>query len=256
MLPGLKEGREFYIVRLDDVDEKGAFERGQGSMLGASYARLRRALLHRRLIRHVESCREQFQARMDGKEKGVSFSLERDVKEIEAVQVFSARVEKTACKKKMRKVESEVVHEGVVETQGGEEQDDGCIPESLLARVRKRERAREEHAKRVTEDEENNVSLLSMLPVTMDTICNVLRSERRTAMGWGQLIRKVSKVHPKKWGLEDVDRQMEAIVNLGKDWCSKVALKSSRGGFAFRVVSEPDFAKARQLVCATETYKA
>ena len=85
----------------------------------------------------------------------------------------------------------------------------------------------------------------------MDSINTVLRTKRRNAMGWGQLLTEVTKVHPRKWDKDEIEQHMNAIVKIATEWCTKVELKSSRGGFAFKVVSEKGFAHARAKVSST-----
>lgn len=128
------------------------------------------------------------------------------------------------------------------------------IPKDLLARVRSRQKAKEARTEQAEAERACNHSLLSKLPCTMDSINTVLRMERRSAIGWRQLVNKVATVHPRKWPKEDIERQLDAIVKIATQWCSKVELKSSRGGYAFRVISEKGFAEARAAVLGTTSF--
>lgn len=134
-----------------------------------------------------------------------------------------------------------------------DDDDDAGIPKSLLARVRSREKTKEHRAERAEEERASNRNIITKLPITMDSINTVLRTEKRSAMGWAQLLNKVAKFHPRKWPKDEVEEQMNAIAKIATEWCTKVELKSSRGGFAFKVVSERAFAQARAKVCSTQT---
>lgn len=288
VLPGVasqtsrKRPSDGWIVRLDDVDlgedGQGKNEKQKGvssSVLGDSATRIRRSILHKRLLQHVREHHALFL-----KKRSISrhqselwhedFDLEVDVEELPAPPLYPEEVQNTvnATKKDQsprlptadepsfaivteydENIPQEEAEKDTTVNDGEE-----CIPLSLLEKVRARSRAREVHTAKLNVEKSTNRSLLSRLPVTMDTICSVLRGERRTAMGWSQLLGKVEKLHPKKWPKEDLDRQVDAIATLGSEWCKKVELKSSRGGFAFRVHSEASFVKARSMVCSTTSY--
>lgn len=291
VLPGLpttttsKRPSDNFIIRLDDIDAskdtKAAMEAGQTgpkmSKLGTTVALLRRSLLHKRLFRHVKDSHVSFL-----KKRGIKdhhreswhseFDMERDVQELPAPPLYPKQlVEKPKNVSKSngqrdgfrRRISAgqtllqedattSTVIEDKVESEDDEDSD--CIPRSLLQKVRARKEARDLHQSNAEMEKAANTSLLSKLPCTMDSICTVLRGERRSAMGWSQLLDRVGKIHPKKWSKDDLDKQFTAITRLGSDWCKKHELKSSRGGFAFRVVSESSFAKARAAVSAATSY--
>lgn len=294
-LPGnvsLKRPSDSFIIRLDDVDrndETGVRKKENDSnlkmsTLGTCAARLRRSLLHNRLLEHVRVNHMAFlrQRGIKNYSREVwhsNFDVERHVPELPAPPLYPVVLRQKSKESSVRVTEANgdtgadgSIPENVVvngdttctaldeksedeKNEGGDnDEDDGCIPYSLLEKVRARKRTRELHESKVEEEKSTNTSLLSKLPCTMDTICTVLRGERRSAMGWSQLLDRVEKLHPRKWPKEDLDKQFIAITTLGSDWCKRVELKSSRGGYAFRVVSESNFAKARAAVCATKTY--
>lgn len=289
VLPGVssqmnrKRASDGWIIRLEDVDlgedGQGKNEKLKGvssSVLGDSAARIRRSLLHKRLLQHVKEQHALFLknlsiSRHEGELWHEDFNLELDVEDLPAPPLYLEEVQNTAVvsKKKSPRLPTAEEQSSAVVTvdvsknspqgEAGKDTtvDDGeeCIPLSLLEKVRARSKAREVHAANLEIEKSTNRSLLSKLPVTMDTICTILRGERRTAMGWSQLLAKVEKLHPKKWPKEDLDRQFDAIATLGSEWCKKFELKSSRGGFAFRVHSESSFVKARATVCSTTSYK-
>lgn len=287
-LPGMspsKRSSDNFIIRLDDVDQKGGAETRKEdsqdtrvSKLGTSAARLRASLLHNRLLGHVRENHTRYL-----RQRGIKnynrevwhpdFDLESHVPELPAPPLYPIvlpqkceKAQETSPKAKAGARAEDGTVENVVENEdtcpaldeksGSADENEGCIPRDLLERVRARKKAREVHESRVEEEKLANTSLLSKLPCTMDTICTVLRGERRSAMGWSQLLDRVEKVHPKKWSKDDLDKQFVAIATLGNDWCKRIELKSSRGGYAFRVISESNFAKARATVCSTKTYKS
>lgn len=292
VLPGLpgcvssKRPSGSFILRLDDVNQKDETELGKKdsdsnskvSTLGTCAARLRRSLLHNRLLGHVRENHMRFlrQRGIKNHNREVwhsDFNLERHVPELPAPPLYPVVLDhksKESSEKSTKASEDTEAERSTAEnvlanedmtcaaldekSESADDEDDGCIPHALLEKVRARKRTRELHESKAEEEKITNTSLLSKLPCTMDTICTVLRGERRSAMGWSQLLDQVGKVHPRKWPKEDLDKQFIAITTLGSTWCKRVELKSSRGGYAFRVVSESNFAKARAAVCATKIY--
>lgn len=285
-------------VRLDDPSQPG--DGGTSSVLGDSFARLRRSLLHKRLLEHVREAHERFLERTGITRYDVvtwheDFDLEGDVEDLPSPPLYpellasskksrknnctdandpasrdiSAPAEQhslttltdvgasveTACALTSQAQNASQADANVEKTDSSDEdgEKDCGIPKGLLARVRAREKAREVHDEKADDEKRTNRSMLSKLPVTMDTVHTVLRTERRFAMGWRQLVNKVVTLHPRKWPREDIEQQVEAIVKLGGVWCSKVELKSAGGGFAFRVVSDKTFAEARSAVSRTES---
>lgn len=275
------------VVRLDDpnqLDEKNGqvdtirLDDGstvRDSVLGDSAARVRRALLHKRLLSHVKEQHNIFlQNRSCSWGESAwhpDFDLNRDVKDLPAPTLFeekgqnikqlSSGIPKKGAISALASNQvdpnanscSEINGDSLVGHSETPEEGESDLPKSLLARVRSREKARSELEAKVGEERVSNRSLASKLPCTMDTVNTVLRTERRSAIGWRQLIAKVATVHPRKWSKDDIERQIDAIVTIATDWCKKVELKSSGGGYAFRVISEKSFANARAKVCATET---
>lgn len=298
MKKGISAGAE-----TNGVSGKNVLRKSNGAT--ESVTRVRRALLHERLIQHVRKQHDMWLSKNNiAKYSGVSwhpdFDLDVDVKALPSPALYSAKrvvrpttslekidkvfekpaekpieqrsedavekVEKKGEGLKLEKVGVEIdsstksttVSEEATEENTNESADDGenaneLVPQSLLQRVRAREKTREMHAMKAEVEVVSNRGLLEKLPTTMDSIYSVLRAERRSAMGWGLLIGKVVRMHPKKWPKEDIQRQMEALVKVGSEWCSKVQLKSSRGGFAFRVVNDGAFHRARTTVCETES---
>lgn len=283
VLPGTgavsKNGRvsDNLIVRLDNVnksedraesiaDVSNADERK--SSLGNSATRLRRSLLHKRLLLHVRQQHDAYVKRNNnfpytGEGWHPDFNLCMDVEELPAPPLYPVHTAKgikkslkarpllnelgTTSLKPESPAPSKPSHE--------EDKDDACIPLNLLDKVRNREKTIEASDAVANADRENHVGLLSKLPCTMDTVCTILRSEKRSAMGWGQLLRRLEKLHPKQWDTNDLDKQLDVIATLASEWCRKVELKSSRGGFAFRIVSDSSFSKARASVIATKSYQ-
>eukprot|EP00177_Eucheuma_denticulatum_P006288 GFKZ01011467.1.p1 GENE.GFKZ01011467.1~~GFKZ01011467.1.p1 ORF type:complete len:545 (+),score=75.29 GFKZ01011467.1:256-1890(+) len=291
VLPGLptsktpKRPSDNLIIRLDDVDapEDGNAVTQVGkagpkmSKLGTTVALLRRSLLHKRLLRHVNDSHILFL-----KKEGIKdhhrdswhpkFDLERDVQELPAPPLYPKQLierpkDASVAKGQGNEIKLKIpagqtlcnedaTTSTVIDDQAdsGEDEEDSCIPRGLLQKVRARKEARDSHQSKVEIEKAANTSLLSKLPCTMDSICTVLRGERRSAMGWSQLLDRVGKMHPKKWPKDDLDKQFTAITRIGSDWCKKHELKSSRGGFAFRVISESSFAKARAAVSTATSY--
>lgn len=250
------------------------------SVLGDSVARVRRATLHKRLLGHVQEQHKNFLQNNSLSWSGDSwhpdFDLECDVEDLPAPPLYVEKPQEPSLSRSASKpdkvnsaekshdtqivqpnrvvVEKTAEEEIVAFSNGPAEVDDGdAIPESLLARVRSREKSRYQQEVKVEEERTSNRSLVGKLPCTMDTVSNVLRTERRSAIGWKQLINKVAAVHPRKWSKDDLERQLDAIVKVGTDWCKKVKLQSSGGGFAFRVISEKSFSTARAKVCAIDS---
>lgn len=288
VLPGYKttgKPSDNLIIRLDEVTSKTSGDANNmketESVLGDCQARLRRAMLHKRLLAHVAKHHEIF-LKTNSIVKHVGdlwhpeFDLEKDVISLPAPPLcktantpkkqktlFSLkRLQKTIVKP-IRKAVAKTVKKPVSKPDSNsssqsqdslEEEGDIGIPTSLLERVRARQKAKEVHVANAEIEVTTSRSLLSKLPCTMDTISSVLRAERRFAMGWSQLLAKVGQLHPKKWPKDDLEKQLAVIMDLGSDWCKKIELKSSRGGFAFRVVSEAAFSTARAKVAATKVY--
>lgn len=288
VLPGIskqankKRPSDLLIIRLDDVDlgEEGQVKSEGGSsgsisVLGDSAVRIRRSLLHKRLLGHVKEqhnlfLKKQSITRHQGDLWHEDFNLEADVEDLPAPPLYPIELQngiptlkgsddRPVVVKDLPRPDRESGNATILHKKGSEEDStiDGgedCIPMGLLERVRARSDARKVHAAKLEMEKVTNRSLLSKLPVTMDSICSVLRTERRSAVGWAQLLAKVEKLHPRKWPKEDLEKQFNAIAVLGSDWCKKVELKSSRGGFAFRVHSEASFVRARAKVCSTTSY--
>lgn len=297
-LSASKRPSDNLILRLDSVDDNDNLSNlptgniAKVSALGTCAARLRRSILHKRLLAHVRCCHDKFLEKrgIQNHKKEVwheDFDLEADVDELPAPPLYpqvlpqlqKSPSSRTPEKPKndeqtLKKPQKNVLEQNTPSapesvkredstgfsvldehSESGEDDEDTCIPRKLLNKVRARKVTREVHEAKMQDDKANNVELLSKLPCTMDTINSVLRTERRSAMGWGQLLTRVEKLHPKKWLKEDLDRQFTAITDLGGAWCKKVELKSSRGGYAFRVVSEAGFSKARATVSSTTSYK-
>lgn len=273
---------EGLVIRLDDVDmthgEAGAARSADssltGSCLGDAAARVRRSLLHKRLLKHVQSEHSRFLEREGlGRHLGYTwhpkFNLEQDVGELPCPPLYPVQLKQSDELENCRPVDSmkrEKVtvapHTEKIPTPPSESADaksdadsDGCIPQSLLDRVRQRAMTKEVRVATAEDNKANNRSLLTKLPCTMDSISSILRGDRRTAMGWAQLINKLAVVHPKKWTKQDLEEQLDVITQIGSDWCKKIALKSSRGGFAFRVVSDAQFSAARAKVASTESFQ-
>lgn len=264
------------IIRLDEVDEKkynledgkDVITAGTTSQLGENFARVRRSLLHRRLLQHIREDHGKFLAQISAtRYKGdvwhPDFDLEKDVSEIAAPPMYKnencrAHVRNTKkvrfanpishqSEKSEKKKEDGL--DGDAKGEGSEsDEDDSCIPKSLLLRVRARCDSQKKQEAKLEDEKTTNESFLSKLTCTMDSVCMVMRGERRSAMGWNQLLMKLEKVHPKKWKKDDLERQLDAVSHLGSEWCKKVELKSSRGGYAFRIVSESAFSRARASV--------
>lgn len=287
VLPGLKSNpnpkrrSNGFIIRLDDVDPMHC----EGDEKSA--ARIRRSLLHKRLLENVREHHTKFLQKAGIKRYSSdlwhhSFDLEKDVKELPAPPLYPESIPTSSSKatKKISAPRSETAPETSVNqkddipakqkdytpvkqkkdsTEGPESSEDvsdseDSLPASLLEKVRARAKAKEVHDANAEIEKSTNRSLLSKLPCTMDTICTVLRGERRSAMGWSQLLAKVGKLHPKKWHRDDLEQQIDAIVDIGSVWCRKIELKSSRGGFAFRVISGASFGQARSKVSETTSY--
>lgn len=280
------------VVRLDDPyfgrtdnDKSGTTKRPDASVLrdsilGDSAARVRRSMLHKRLLQHVQEQHKTFLRDRSLSWGGISwhpdFDLEQDVEDLPAPPLYVEKPQRPQLpgpttkygepRNGLKSFETQVVQsEKVAKAEVAEDtptesskdsvevDDYDIIPKSLLARVRSREKSRNEHETKVEEERVSNRSLVSKLPCTMDTVSNVLRTERRSAIGWKQLINKVAAMHPRKWDKDDIERQLDAIVKVATDWCKKVQLQSSSGGFAFRVISEKAFASARAKVCAADS---
>ncbi|CDF39020.1 unnamed protein product [Chondrus crispus] len=280
--PTKKRARlDSFLIRLDSVDADGdggaspvTGKNTGSSVIGDSAARIRRSLLHKRLLAQVKEehgkfLRKRSISRHEGDLWHEDFDLEVHVKELPAPPLYSVEtvspsrpkpisllVQPDAEKKsKLLAAKIDVSADASKAEERIESHDiDDCIPAGLLQKVRARSEAQKVHAVKMETEKATNRTLLSKLPVTMDTVCSILRTERRSAVGWRQLIGKVEKLHPKKWSKEDLDRQLNAIATLGSDWCKKVELKSSRGGFAFRVHSETSYVSARAKVSATVSY--
>lgn len=274
-----------WVIRLDDPDvpirSKAPVFSPRTSMLGDGPARLRRALLHKRLLEKVRNHHDEFictrdQAKPQGAVWHPEFDPNRDVPALPAPPLFSERPSQPARQVRGLAELDSPTTESVTKTMAQsmpssttsptvikkarhnknekDDENDDFIPKSLLDRVRSREKAKEARTEKADEDRASNRSLLSKLPCTMDSINTVMRTERRSAMGWRQLVNKVATLHPRKWPSDDIERQMNAITKLATEWCTKVELKSSRGGFAFRVVSDKGFAAARARVIGTESF--
>lgn len=280
------------VVRLDEPHfenndiKLGTVQQTDGSLtresvLGDSAARVRRALLHKRLLQHVEEQHRAFlreaSLSWDGFSWHPDFDLECDVQDLPAPPLFVEKpprakqplpsiLKRDVLKDEVKPVDVDNVTPSTDSVEKKQEEDsaaspnksedgsdDDVIPKALLARVRSRQKSRNEHETKVEEERTSNRSLVSKLPCTMDTVSNVLRTEKRSAIGWRQLIIKVAAVHPRKWNKDDVERQLDAIAKIATDWCKKVKLQSSSGGFAFRVISEKAFASARAKVCAADS---
>ena len=255
------------IIRLDDVMQPTTSQRVEDSVLNDSQSRLRRSMLHKRLLAHVTKQHDIFLKRNGLQHAGTfwheDFDLEKHVKPLPAPSLMrSLKVTKKApvksLKDKLVQGRKLVVVKETIPDDSSDEADDQdvAIPSSLLQRVRAREQAKAVHETKVQKEQATNETLLSKLPCTMDTISSLMRTERRVAMGWAQLLMKVERVHPSKWTKDDLEKQINAIVDLAPTWCKKVELKSSRGGFAFRIVSESAFGAAKAAVLATEAYPA
>lgn len=258
-----KRRSDGFLIRLDDVDPKriGGDEK--------NVVRLRRSLLHKRLLQHVRECHQRFLnkssiKRHDSEMWHPEFDLETEVEELPAPPLYPEEVPTKPETAAMplgpaNKVTRELPTNRKDDLPTGSDSphasdDDDCVPSNLLEKVRARFQARKAHEVRAEMEKSTNRSLLSKLPCTMDTICSLLRAERRSAMGWSQLLSKVEKAHPKKWPKDDLEKQLHAITDLGGEWCAKVELKSLRGGFAFRIVSDANFGQARVKVSCTTSY--
>lgn len=269
VLPGLRSTQHSkrrssrFIVRLDEVDPADLKSDEK------SAARIRRSLLHKRLLDHVREHHTKFLEKEGIKRYTAevwhpSFDLQKDVEELlapplypEVIPAIPVTVEKKVDASNSTSKEAvNKEYDATADPQPSEDASDSedCLPAGLLQKVRARSKAKDAHEANVEIEKTTNRSLLSKLPCTMDTICTVLRGGRRSAMGWSQLISKVEKLHPKKWIREDLEVQFNAIVDLGSAWCKKIELKSSRGGFAFRVISDASFGQARSKVSATTCY--
>ncbi|KAI0567262.1 DNA replication factor Cdt1 [Gracilaria domingensis] len=260
------------IVRLDrpddDRDQSGK-ENNSGdtkSSLGEGHARLRRSLLHKRLLQRVREHHDSFldrisETRYKGDVWHPDFDLENEVSELPSPALYSDESSRAAVRsvKRVRfnlpdadKSKDDEDQNPTSPDEDEEDSADGCIPKSLLERVRARSKYQREQESKQVEEKKSNESLLSKLPSTMDSIYIVMRNEKRSAMGWSQLILKLEKLHPKKWGRDDLQKQVDAIVLLSPEWCKKVELKSSRGGHAFRIVSESAFNACREKISSTK----
>ncbi|CAN8066568.1 unnamed protein product [Agarophyton chilense] len=269
-----KRPSDSLIVRLDrpddDPDEiKNRSEQDRRSSLGDNFARLRRSLLHRRLLHRVRTHHDQFLERISkplykGDVWHPDFDLEKDVAELPSPPLYPDESARTAVRNvkrvrfNLRTAADSKDTEEQRETSPDEDEEDssdGCIPRSLLERVRARSKIQKEQESELAKEKKTHETLLSKLPNTMDSIYIVMRNEKRSAMGWSQLILKLEKLHPQKWSKDDLQKQIDAIVLLAPEWCKKVELKSSRGGHAFRIVSESAFNACRGKMSATKHHE-
>lgn len=259
------------IVRLDKVDEERRADENGGriaSSLGNTPARLRRSLLHKRLLQKVRKHHEDFleeisATRYKGDIWHPEFDLEK-VSDLPAPPFYTSEKSRERVRQ-VKRVRFDLPDSTTLDA--SQEQDDdtspdedegdeaeGCIPRSLLERVRARSEAHKKQESKMNEEKTRNEGLLSKLPDTMDSIFVVMRNEKRFAMGWQQLILKLEKLHPKKWTRTDLEKQLDAIALLATEWCKKVELRSSKGGYAFRVVSEAAFGRSREKVVSTKSH--
>ncbi|PXF43112.1 hypothetical protein BWQ96_07146 [Gracilariopsis chorda] len=259
------------IVRLDKVDEDRGADGDKGrvtSSLGVAPARLRRSLLHKRLLQQVRKHHEKFLEQISATRYKSDiwhpdFDLEKEVSELPAPPLYTSEKSRERVRQ-VKRVRFNLPDSTTLDA--SHEQDDtspeedegdeaeGCIPRSLLERVRARSEALKKQESKLKEEKKRNEGLFSKLPDTMDSIFVVMRNEKRFAMGWQQLILKLEKLHPKKWTRTDLEKQLDAIALLATEWCKKVELTSSRGGYAFRVVSEAAFGQAREKLVSTKSH--
>lgn len=273
--PRLKRSSDNLIVRLDDCSAKPE-ESSNGnvsSVLGGSGARIRRSLLHKRLLSHVREhhvrfLQEKKVTRYSGNIWHPEFDPDAYVPDLPAPPLYPIRLEAAKPTAFDKKIDDRIDHGKAAGKKAQdnsqcsdesaqnvkEDSSDLGIPSTLLERVRARELERSRKAAVAEVKQATNQSLLTKLPCTMDTVLSVLRGERRSAIGWLQLLSKLEKQHPKKWERSDLESQLTAITDLATGWCKKVELKSSRGGYAFRIISPGQFVAARKAVCAVKCY--
>lgn len=262
-------GREHFVLRLDSVDKKtvdGPVNTSFVSLLGGGATRARRRMLHDRLLDHV---REHHKAFL--KTQGIKafesnmwhdeFDLETDVPQLGAPPLYPMQLPaivstpKKSAKKVAKSVSPAKNAAPVAEPTESPKSDatgDGasCIPTSLLERVRARSAARQASVLAKNQDHRTNPDFLERLPATMDAVVSILRNDKRQAFGWGQLIGRLVKSHPRKWEREELERQLTTITEIADEWCSKVALSSGKGRFAFRVLDEKKFSSQRAKVAS------
>jgi DNA replication factor CDT1 like/DNA replication factor Cdt1 C-terminal domain len=240
------------VIRLDDVEESDSHCQRSQNRLEPAAARARRGLLHTRLLAHVQSCHSGFLRRESHVYEGLlwhkAFDLERHVADIPAPPLYPeappAEV-RTICSSRPEKLAAEddsiCIQSNLPSTPRTLS---AVIPKSLLDRVRAREAAQ------LKRDANSQAAgerlLLQRLPDTMDAVRSLLSGSRRSAIGWSSLIGAVVKSHPSNWDAEEVENQLNSLTTVASSWCEKKALPGPRGGFAFRVVNESEFAKARQ----------
>lgn len=271
------------LIRLDDPDGPTKRTKDQlsprPSVLGDGPARIRRIFLQNRLLDIVRKHHQAFVTKQaDPKPQGAlwhpNFVPDRDVPPLPAPPLCNEQSLQTTRlpSQQLSKVIKDSI--SIAQTTGSsaksptppfkvnratiqhvEGQSEGnTAPTDLLTRFRTREKERKFCAEQASKELEKNQGLLSKLPCTMDIINTLLRTEDRSAVGWRRLVCKVTDMHPCKWQKEDIEHQLDAITKLAAQWCCKVELQSSRGGHAFRVLSDTSFVKAREVVVATKSF--
>jgi DNA replication factor Cdt1 C-terminal domain/DNA replication factor CDT1 like len=246
---------DHFVVRLDDVDRgQVAGSHGQGN-LNVSSARARKALLHRRLLAHVEDAHKRFLDKRSIEYEGIlwheSFDLQKHVPDLPAPPLYPEVVKqssgqttthRTAMPTSARTPDSDPL--APISQPSSESTITGIIPRRLLDRVRAREAAQLERNAKSDAFEERLA--LQRLPATMDAVRSLFAGSKRSAMGWSSLIAAVVASHPNQWDACEIEDQLNTLTKVAFLWCEKKALSGPRGGFSFRVVDDSRFATVRK----------
>lgn len=271
-------GRDHLILRLDNVEADKldkASKKSFASFVGGNATRTRRRLLHDRLLQHVREHHSVFLEK-----KGITsheshmwhddFDLESDVPQLGAPPLYPVSPPTTKDESKARPSANEPIvvpkrasprvvpptevksnEKESVDRSSTPESDSSCIPTSLLEKVRARSRARNEMAEAKAADYRTKPDYIERLPGTMDTVASIFRADKRHAFGWNQLVMRLVKQHPRNWPEDEIERQLNSIVDLATEWCSKVKLGGSKVRFAFRILDEKKFTAQRAKVVAS-----